>query len=169
MKVRPATAADLDFVVAQEQRPENADFIIRWDRAVHEANLQHANFRYLIVERDDGAAAGFAILSGLESAHGSIELTRIVMATPGRGEGRAACRDVLDLAFGELAAHRVSLDVFEGNARALHLYTSLGFMREGLLRDAVRIHGQYRSLIVMSMLAREYREAGPPVEPSFNQ
>jgi RimJ/RimL family protein N-acetyltransferase len=162
VKLRAATAADLDFIVAQEQRTDYAGYIVRWPRAVHEAKLTDPGVRYLVAERDDGSRAGYAILTSVASPHRSIELTRIVMAQPGRGEGRAACRAVLAVAFDELDAHRVALDVFEGNVRALNLYRSLGFRREGVLREAVHDAGQFRSLIVMSLLAHEYR-AGVPV------
>jgi RimJ/RimL family protein N-acetyltransferase len=164
MKLRAATAADLDFIVAQEERPDYAGFIVRWPRPLHEANLADPRLRYLIAERDDGTTAGYAILT--MSAHRAIELTRIVMAQPGRGDGRAACLAVLAFAFDALGAHRVALDVFEGNVRALHLYSSLGFRREGVLREAVHDRGKFHSLIVMSLLAHEYR-AGVPDPADF--
>jgi RimJ/RimL family protein N-acetyltransferase len=155
MTLRAATVADLDFIVSQEARPDNAGLIVRWPRALHEANLTNPRLRYLIAERDNGAIAGYVILT--LSSPSSIELTRIVIAEPGRGDGRAACIAVLELAFNELGAHRVSLDVFEGNVRALNLYSSLGFRREGVLREVVHDGGRYHSLIVMSLLAHEYR------------
>jgi RimJ/RimL family protein N-acetyltransferase len=161
MKLRAATAADLAFIVTQEQRPDYAGYIVRWPRAVHESKLTDPGVRYLIAERDDGTPAGYAILTSVASPHRSIELTRIVMAQPGCGEGRTACRAVLAVAFGELRAHRVALDVFEGNVRALNLYRSLGFRREGVLREAVHDGGRFRSLIVMSLLAHEYRAGSP--------
>jgi RimJ/RimL family protein N-acetyltransferase len=160
MKLRAATAADVDFIVAQEERPDYAGFIVRWPRSLHETNLEDPRLRYLIAERDDGTVAGYAILT--LSAHRAIELTRIVMAHPGRGDGRAACLAVLEHAFGALGVHRVALDVFEGNVRALNLYSSLGFRREGVLREAVHDRGQFRSLIVMSVLAHEYRAGVSP-------
>src|SRR5262245_57289191 len=159
MKLRAAAVADLDFIVSQEERPDYAGYIVRWPRSLHEANLGDSRLRYLIAERDDGTTAGYAILT--MSSHRAIELTRIVMAQPGRGDGRAACLAVLSLAFDALGAHRVALDVFEGNVRALHLYSSLGFRREGVLREAVHDGGNFRSLIVMSLLAHEYRAVAP--------
>lgn len=53
-------------------------------------------------------------------------------------------------------AHRLWLDVFEHNERARALYTSEGFTVEGVLREHVNLHGQWRSLVLMSMLSREY-------------
>jgi RimJ/RimL family protein N-acetyltransferase len=64
---------------------------------------------------------------------------------------------VLDHAFGTLAAHRVWLDVKVGNERARRAYASVGFVDEGVLRDALRADGGYESLAVMSILDHEWR------------
>ena len=42
------------------------------------------------------------------------------------------------------------------NQRALKLYASEGFVEEGRLREAVRVADGYDTLVVMSMLDREY-------------
>jgi RimJ/RimL family protein N-acetyltransferase len=65
------------------------------------------------------------------------------------------------LAFTQLHAHRFWLDVKALNTRALKLYASEGFVEEGRLRESVRVNldgaDGYDSLIVMSMLDREYQ------------
>ena len=88
--------------------------------------------------------------------HRSIEIMRIVVRTPGRGLGRQILEEVIRIAFEELSAHRLWLDVFEHNARAHHLYKSLGFVEEGVLREAVYRDGKHYSQILMSLLDREY-------------
>jgi RimJ/RimL family protein N-acetyltransferase len=73
------------------------------------------------------------------------------------------------MAFRDLRAHRFWLDVKQLNTRALALYQSEGFVEEGRLRESVRVVidgvgpdgaaggvAGYDSLIVMSMLDREY-------------
>jgi RimJ/RimL family protein N-acetyltransferase len=64
---------------------------------------------------------------------------------------------VLSNAFDELFAHRLWLDVFEHNARARHVYRSVGFVEEGVLRECVKQQERYASLVVMSILENEYR------------
>jgi RimJ/RimL family protein N-acetyltransferase len=63
------------------------------------------------------------------------------------------------IAFRDLGAHRFWLDVKLLNTRALALYQSEGFVEEGRLRESVRIVGAdgYDSLVVMSLLDREYQ------------
>ena len=64
------------------------------------------------------------------------------------------------MAFRDLQAHRYWLDVKQLNTRAQALYLSEGFVEEGRLRESVRLTGNnadgYDSLIVMSLLDREY-------------
>jgi RimJ/RimL family protein N-acetyltransferase len=66
------------------------------------------------------------------------------------------------MAFHDLHAHRFWLDVKQLNQRALALYASEGFVEEGRLRESVRLQDggvqRYDSLVVMSMLDREYGE-----------
>jgi RimJ/RimL family protein N-acetyltransferase len=81
----------------------------------------------------------------------------VVVAEKGVGYGRAAVRAVARLAFEELRAHRLWLDVKAQNARARRLYESEGFMTEGVLRECLaRADGGYDSLVVMSLLATDY-------------
>jgi diamine N-acetyltransferase len=91
-------------------------------------------------------------LTSIKEPNRCVELRRIVIARPGHGLGRAALTLVLDHAFGELRAHRVWLDVKRDNARARHLYAALGFVEEGVLRDALRVGDGYESLVLMAKL-----------------
>jgi RimJ/RimL family protein N-acetyltransferase len=50
----------------------------------------------------------------------------------------------------------VWIDCKEYNDIALKLYESVGFVREGLLREMILTKGNYENLIVLGMLDREY-------------
>ncbi len=78
------------------------------------------------------------------------------MATKGEGLGREALELVLAHAFGELGAHRVWLEVKVDNERARRAYAAVGFVDEGVLRDALLTGGSFESLVVMSMLEHEW-------------
>jgi RimJ/RimL family protein N-acetyltransferase len=86
-----------------------------------------------------------------------VELKRIVLQPKGRGLGRASVRLLKQMAFRDLGAHRFWLDVKQLNTRAQHLYLTEGFIEEGRLRESVRAGDGWDSLIVMSMLDREYQ------------
>ena len=79
-----------------------------------------------------------------------------MVAQKGQGYGRTVLRLVQERSFGELGAHRLWLDVKEGNARARGLYEFEGFVQEGVLRDSSWTGEVHETLVVMSILESEY-------------
>lgn len=156
--LRPTTRDDLDFVLAAEHAPDNARYVAQWPRERHAEAIDRADMAHYIVARTEtGAPVGYAIITGIGGESGSVELLRIVITEQGAGHGRAALRMIERLAFETWNAHRLWLDVREQNARARALYASEGFVEEGTLRECGRVGDRYESLVVMSMLDREYR------------
>jgi RimJ/RimL family protein N-acetyltransferase len=159
VRVRPTMLSDLDWVASVETDPANLPFITPWERTQHEGAIRFPDSRHFIIEAAAGyERTGFVILQGCRNPNRSMELKRIVLQRPGQGQGRGrACVRLLKrMAFRDLKAHRFWLDVKTLNQRALALYTSEGFVEEGRLRESVRAGDGYDSLIVMSMLDREY-------------
>ena len=164
LRLRPTMLSDLEYVVAVERDPHNLPFITPWDRTQHEGAVRFPDFRHFIVEAGpQGERAGFVILQGCKNPQRSVELKRIVLQHQGQGQGygRACMRVLKAMAFRDLKAHRFWLDVKSLNQRALALYQSEGFVEEGRLRESVRVTidgaDGYDSLVVMSLLDREYQ------------
>ena len=67
-----------------------------------------------------------------------------------------ATRLVLGHAFEELGLHRVSLEVFAFNPRAQRAYEKVGFVTEGVRRDALRFDGEWVDSVLMSVLDHEW-------------
>ncbi|MGF1492470.1 MAG: GNAT family N-acetyltransferase [Microcoleaceae cyanobacterium] len=155
--LRPAVTQDIDFILAQEARDDFRQLIGRYSQEEHQQNLQDPNKCYLMIEDDHQKTLGFVILNDINSEHRSILLQRIAIAEPGKGHGKQALRLVIKKVFEEYNAHRFWLDVFVENSRARHVYKSLGFQEEGILRDAWRQEGIYASQAIMSILEHEYR------------
>lgn len=80
-------------------------------------------------------------------------------AQTGKGYGSEALKLMLNYGFGILNLHRIELNVFDYNARALHVYEKLGFKREGIQREALYYDHKYHDSITMGILAHEFREA----------
>jgi diamine N-acetyltransferase len=157
LRLRPTMLSDLDFVQTVETDPANLPYITPWERTQHEGAVRFPDFRHFIVEAgDDWARAGFVILQGCRNRHKSVELKRIVLQPKGQGLGRACVRLLKRMAFRDLHAHRFWLDVKMLNTRAQALYASEGFVEEGRLRESVKLAEGFESLIVMSLLDREY-------------
>ena len=162
LRLRPTMLSDLDFVLSVERDSRNLPFITPWERTQHEGAVRFPDFRHFIVEGGEGyERIGFVILQGCRNPHGSVELKRLVLQPKGQGYGRACVRLLKQMAFRDLHAHRFWLDVKQLNTRALALYAGEGFVEEGRLRESVRVSidgaDGYDSLVVMSMLDREYQ------------
>jgi len=158
-RLRPTMLSDLDWVVSVEHDGANRPFITPWERTQHEGAIRFPDSRHFIVEAGPAwQRAGFVILQGCRNPQRSVELKRIVLQPEdqGQGLGRACVRLLEQMAFRDLKAHRFWLDVKSLNTRALALYASEGFVEEGRLRESVRVDDGWDSLIVMSMLDREY-------------
>lgn len=156
MPLRPTTPSDIPSILALERLPESARFVGQWTEERHCATLASPDAHYLVSESETGQLNAYAILRGLSESSGSIELKRLVVHPPGQGLGRAVFAEVLQIAFQDLRAHRVFLDVFDDNPRAQQLYKSFGFQLEGVMRDAAIRDGAYHSLHLMSLLDREW-------------
>ena len=70
----------------------------------------------------------------------------------GRGIGTAAAKLMLRYCFEEEKLHRVDLRAFATNRQAMRSYEKAGFAQEGLLRDDVRIEGEYRDIVWMAAI-----------------
>ncbi|MDP3083904.1 MAG: N-acetyltransferase [Rubrivivax sp.] len=170
VRLRPTMLSDLEFVTSVEHDARNLPFITPWERTQHEGALRIPDFRHFIVEAGaDGERSGFIIVQGCRNQHRSVELKRIVLQDKRRGIGRTCVRLLKRMAFRDLGAHRFWLDVKGLNLPAQTLYRSEGFIEEGRLRESVRVTlpgwggddgdgaAGYDSLIVMSLLDREYQ------------
>ena len=75
----------------------------------------------------------------------------------GKGAGGEATRLMLKYAFDILNLHRVQLHVWVGNTAGFQAYQRAGFVKEGLLREAMAHNGEYCDFYVMGILEKEYR------------
>ena len=78
-----------------------------------------------------------------------------------KGYGSEALRLVVAHGFDAYKLHRIGLDVFAYNDRAIHVYEKAGFRREGVQRDALFYDGAFHDSIMMAVLEDEWRAANP--------
>ena len=157
MLLRLANSDDIPAILALECTPLAREFVGQWSEERHRATLAGGDARYYVSETEWGEVQAYAILRGVQETSHSIELKRVVVAVPERGLGRRLLRELMRVAFRELGAHRLFLDVYEDNSRARHLYESLGFQYEGVMREAAQRDGRWCNLHLMSILETEYK------------
>ena len=104
-----------------------------------------------------GEVVGWCDISRLDrliQAHRGALGMGIVASHRRRGLGLRLINTVLAQAR-KVGFVRVELCVHADNARAIALYDKVGFVREGVQRDATRIDGQYGDTIMMAIVERE--------------
>ncbi|MFI9271488.1 GNAT family N-acetyltransferase [Kitasatospora sp. NPDC052896] len=117
-----------------------------------------------VVDRATGCCVGEVVLNAWQPDHHSCNI-RIALGPAGRnrGLGTEAMRLMTGHAFEQLGLHRLSLDVFAFNPRARRAYENVGFVVEGVHRDALRDGDRWVDEILMSVLAPEWeRHRGHP-------
>jgi RimJ/RimL family protein N-acetyltransferase len=109
---------------------------------------------FAIRRHGQAAIVGYAILRNISVVHRSAEFGLRIGddADRGRGMGKEAARQVLRFCWRALNLNRVQVSVFAGNERALRLYATLGFRREGTLRRAQYIDGAWKNIIILGAL-----------------
>jgi RimJ/RimL family protein N-acetyltransferase len=79
-----------------------------------------------------------------------------------QGYGSEAVSLLLNHGFGTLNLHRIWLQVYEKNKRAIRAYEKAGFQYEGKYRQAHYQHGRYYDVHLMSVLKEEWKKPQQP-------
>ncbi|RCV48297.1 GNAT family N-acetyltransferase [Marinitenerispora sediminis] len=114
-----------------------------------------------IVDRPGNRFVGELSLMEVDAANESaayrISLSGIEFT--GQGLGKEATRLMLRYAFERIRLHRVWLEVFAFNMRAIATYRACGFTVEGRLRDALLWEGRRHDALLMAALEHDFRTA----------
>ena len=74
----------------------------------------------------------------------------------GRGYAKEAATLLLNYMFSQMNVRRIHLEVFSHNGEAVSLYEKIGFVKEGVLRKSQFSFGEFRDVVVMSILKEEW-------------
>jgi RimJ/RimL family protein N-acetyltransferase len=83
----------------------------------------------------------------------------LLPAMRGRGLGRRLAEAAIQAAFAG-GMERIELEVFASNESAIALYDRLGFVREGLKRNARKLDGVYDDSVLMVLARESWNEPG---------
>ncbi len=155
LQLKPTEETDLEYVLDAENDSENRQYIIPWSREKHLQSIRDKNIVHLIAWSE--TRVGYVILAGLLDANQAVEFRRIVITDKGKGYGKQTVEIVKKLTFETYNAHRLWLDVKVQNHRAQAIYKAVGFAVEGTLRECLKSENGYESLVIMSILQREYQ------------
>ena len=155
-----------------EQHWEKDGFILRSIRAEDEeaywgifpmdpevVRLTGGRADFLIIG-PDGRILGESVVNEIDwkTRCGNFRIAIFRSDNCGKGIGSWAVRMTRDFAFEALGLHRLELDVFSFNPRAVRAYEKSGFRREGVRREAVLDGTAYGDDILMAILEDEWRK-----------
>ena len=123
-------------------------------------NLEQGRLDLAVVDLASARCVGEVVLNDWSPANRSCGF-RTVLGPDGRGRGLGteAVRMIVGYGFEELGLHRISLEVYSFNPRARRVYDKVGFVAEGVLRDALRYEEGWVDATVMSILDHEDRKS----------
>jgi ribosomal-protein-serine acetyltransferase len=166
--LRPLSEADVDEVYELIER--NRDHLARWmpwalDQTregtltfIRESKRKMdagGGLELCVIE--DGAIAGMVGLHLAEpDNHGARIGYWLSEDRQDRGLMTRAVAALLSHTFGQLAVNRVEIRAAPDNTRSRAIPERLGFVEEGVLREAERFGDNYRDSVVYSMLARDW-------------
>lgn len=176
LRLRPLTKSDLEHRSENYQKRRDVVRYLRWEVHDHDEPAQNLAKR-IALDRlaHDGDGLIFAVelcatdgsdehrvigdvsLFVKSAKDAQVEIGWVFHpAVHGRGYAPEAARALLELAFGELGAHRVYAELDAANEASARLCEILGMSREALLRDRDHVDGEWRDVAIFGLLAREF-------------
>ena len=164
---------DLDRLAAIQALPEVARFLY-WEprtreevepalaQRIAQTTLENDDdvVTFAVERREDGLLLGDATLFLRSVAHRQVEVGYVFHPdSGGRGYATEATRALIDLAFGELAAHRVFARTDARNTASAALLRRLGMRQEAHFREAEIFKGAWGDELVFAVLAEEWTRA----------
>jgi RimJ/RimL family protein N-acetyltransferase len=167
IRLRPLTADDASVMFESLSDPEtmrltgtHESFTLEQVRAFCERVPDEVDRVDYIIESlaDPGVAQGEAVLNDIDRDN-HIATFRIALYGPDRfskGMGTEATRLIVEFGFEILNLHKIELEVYAFNTRAKRVYDKIGFVEEGVRRDALLWEGERVDAIMMGLLRTEF-------------
>lgn len=114
---------------------------------------------YYIIKDERSNKIGYFRLSNYSKQNKNMYIgADIAPGYKGKGYAKPAYKRFMDLLFNYYDLNKISLEVLSTNTVAINLYTSLGFVHEGIKRQEVLKNGEWVDSIIMSTLKSEFYE-----------
>lgn len=126
------------------------------ERRAREAAGDRGAVQLLIVA--GGERAGYVELDPVDHVAGTAEIGMWLAPEHRRqGHGPEAAALVADYAFEELRLHRLSAEAFASNEHSLDRLREVGYVEEGVAREAAFVDGEHVDVHRFGLLAEEWR------------
>lgn len=162
IRLRPISLDDTKLIVKWRNAPSVKNNFIFRQNFTEEMHINWMNtkvasgevIQYIIEEKETDIPIGSVYLRDIDKINSSAEYGIFIgeEGSRGKGYGTKAAELFVKYMFELLELHRIFLRVLAGNVAAYRSYEKIGFREEGIARDMIRIDGQYKDVIFMSIL-----------------
>lgn len=136
--------------------PVNTEMERRWYEKILTSNFPVTVFGVELIEHK--LLIGITVLKDINLINRSAEIAIYIGDKKYRGKGfsKEATLETLHFGFYKLGLNRIFLKVLNDNKIAIKLYESIGFRKEGTLRESVFKNNCFKNEIVYGILKSEY-------------
>ena len=115
---------------------------------------------HFCIDTNEGVHIGAVSLGGINKFHRHATFGIMIGDKNfwNNGYGTEASRLILDYGFKKFKLHRVGLDVYSYNQRAIKVYKRLGFKPEGKKREHAKWNGKFYDALTMGILENEWKK-----------
>ncbi|NTJ41532.1 GNAT family N-acetyltransferase [Agrobacterium larrymoorei] len=163
-----------DYKPWQKLRSESRSFLQPWEPTWRNDELTESAFRVRVTrngqEFSSGTAVSLLIFKGGTTLLGGITIGYIRRgaaqscmvgywmgeAYAGQGHMSAALKLVIPYIFNGLQLHRIEAACIPENFKSIRLLENAGFQREGLLREYLKINGEWRDHVMFSLIGDKH-------------
>ena len=138
--------------------PVNVEMELNWYDKILTSNIPITVFGIEYI--DNQCLIGITVLKDINLINRSAEFAIYIGDKEYRGKGLSKEATLITLTFGfyKLGLNRIFLKVLEINKIAIRLYESIGFLKEGLLRESVYKNNLFLSESLYSILKKDFNE-----------
>lgn len=135
--------------------PVNIEMEKKWYEKILCSNFPLTVFGIEFIETK--TLIGITVLKNINMIHRNAEFAIYIGDNEftGKGLSKDATLETLNFAFNKIGLHRVYLKVLSENTKAISLYEKTGFLKEGVIREAVFKNNEFKDEIIMSVLKHE--------------
>lgn len=109
-----------------------------------------------IHKADDNDLIGYCMIAFIDNYHRKCKLGLVIGEQEhwGKGYGKEALKHLVNYCFNNLKMNRIQAEVYSHNIRSIKLFTKLGFVLEGVLRESVLKNGEYVDEHIYALLKK---------------
>lgn len=156
LTIEPFKIDEIDVLMEIEHDPSNSIYIWTNTREEHIDELDNPDVWTLAVKRKkDGYIVGY-LIADLDLESEWMELKRIAFREKKQGYGKEMINAMLKKAFEDMKLNKVWLEAYSDNTVGRHLYESIGFHIDGVLRQHHKEARGIMDQVQYSMLKGEY-------------